>query len=269
MHPAALCIFVLRSLQPPSEEGKGTLINQELGPSRNLEPGQAEHRKAQCFAALSRSKKKWSCPSLGLALHRPCQSLHTAPLAQTLGLPPSPCVSLVTLEDHKDSNFGKRVPSAAKHQKVTPHAAVPLGVPLCVTSTHLWSELIRCIPAPSWSARLASEQLPGSECLTAFWTLQGKLGENGRRPLGQGQGILQAPWRVTAVFFYYSWASLVQEIKSYLCGSWMNSYNKKTENSKAHRQATFLPRLKAQRLQYLQWFCWHWSWTHLLLHPVS
>ena len=100
-------------------------------------------------------------------------------------------------------------------------------------------------------------------------TAEGKLGENGHSLLGQGQGILQAPWRVTAVFFYYSWASLVQQRKWYLCGSWGNSYNKKTENSKAQRQATFSPRLKLQRLQYLRWFCWHWSWTHLLLRPVS
>ena len=76
------------------------------------------------------------------------------------------------LEDLKDLNFDKRVPSAAKRWCMASRATVSLGASFYVTSTHLWSELIQCIAAPSQSARLASEQLPGSECLTTFHALR-------------------------------------------------------------------------------------------------
>lgn len=68
MHQAALCMFVLRSLQHLKELGKGTATIQESRRSRNLEPGEPEHRKAQCFAALSRYKEKQSCTSPGAGI---------------------------------------------------------------------------------------------------------------------------------------------------------------------------------------------------------
>lgn len=122
-------------------------------PSRKCEPGQLEHRKTQCSAALSRCKEKWCRCSLVLVLHRLWKSFQAPPLSQILGLPPvylSWCLR-TTKTWILASKWYFEI-STSKCWAMTLHAAVSLGVPFYVISTHQSSELIQGIAAQSQSA---------------------------------------------------------------------------------------------------------------------